>query len=394
MVKDGIYYGYIYKIYNDCNDKLYIGQTTTTIDHRWGQHISDSKYGESIIYRAMRKYGIENFHIEAIEELSANTKSELVNMLNDAEEYYIDKFKCLMHEFGYNMTKGGNNHSFYHKKPVIAYDRKGNVLFRCDSINDMYTLTGYDRSNIKKCCEGMSIPFSIDMIFRYAEDPFDKYNTDRKRSNSIPVYQFNLNGELINRFESIAEAARSVNGMRNGIRNNINNKTESYKGYVWNTESTFKMNSIKRFVPEPHAISVDLYSMDGKLLGEFKSITDGLKFIEHDNGTSSVKKCCDGKSPYAFGYVWRYHGDTFDKFSNINTRKVPIDMYSLDGVFEMSFDGIVDAAKYINLKSSESNIQKNCRGKCNSVGMHVFRYKGEPFDKYPVKQNTYKNINK
>ena len=34
--KDGTYTGYIYKITNLINEKVYIGQTTTTIDHRWG----------------------------------------------------------------------------------------------------------------------------------------------------------------------------------------------------------------------------------------------------------------------------------------------------------------------------------------------------------------------
>lgn len=36
----GMYEGYIYKIINDINDKVYIGQTITTIAERWHGHMS------------------------------------------------------------------------------------------------------------------------------------------------------------------------------------------------------------------------------------------------------------------------------------------------------------------------------------------------------------------
>lgn len=38
---DGTYTGYIYKITNLINQKCYIDQTTTSIEHRWGQHKTD-----------------------------------------------------------------------------------------------------------------------------------------------------------------------------------------------------------------------------------------------------------------------------------------------------------------------------------------------------------------
>ena len=61
----GMYEGYIYKIYNDVNDKIYIGQTIRTIEHRFCQHIYDSKNEDRNypLYCAMRKYGKEHFSI-------------------------------------------------------------------------------------------------------------------------------------------------------------------------------------------------------------------------------------------------------------------------------------------------------------------------------------------
>lgn len=63
--KDGIYTGYIYKITNLINDKVYIGQTTTTINNRWSQH-KTHKDKRSHLRSALDKYGIENFKIEEV----------------------------------------------------------------------------------------------------------------------------------------------------------------------------------------------------------------------------------------------------------------------------------------------------------------------------------------
>ena len=66
----GMYEGYIYKIINDVNDKVYIGQTVRTIETRWIQHKSSTKTKSDnlAIHNAMNKYGIENFDIYEIDK--------------------------------------------------------------------------------------------------------------------------------------------------------------------------------------------------------------------------------------------------------------------------------------------------------------------------------------
>ena len=71
--------GFIYKITNEVNNKVYIGKTLFSIDKRFKQHKEDSqKENEEIrpLYRAMKKYGIEKFHIEKIEECPLELLSE------------------------------------------------------------------------------------------------------------------------------------------------------------------------------------------------------------------------------------------------------------------------------------------------------------------------------
>lgn len=73
--------GYIYKIYNDINNKVYIGQTSKTVEDRFKEHIKQAKNGTPYhLYNAMRKYGIEHFFVEEIEQCDRNS-------LNKKEQY-------------------------------------------------------------------------------------------------------------------------------------------------------------------------------------------------------------------------------------------------------------------------------------------------------------------
>lgn len=95
--------GYIYKITNIVNNKIYIGQTVRTIAQRWynHKHIANKNLSNKHLYVAMRKYGIDNFKIEEID--SAETKIDLDNK----EMYWIDFYHTTDPSFGYNIGKGG-----------------------------------------------------------------------------------------------------------------------------------------------------------------------------------------------------------------------------------------------------------------------------------------------
>jgi len=71
----------IYKITNTLNNKCYIGQTDD-VKRRFTEHKALG-YGRenSILYRAIKKYGLENFTFEVIEENIEN--------YNEREKYWI-----------------------------------------------------------------------------------------------------------------------------------------------------------------------------------------------------------------------------------------------------------------------------------------------------------------
>lgn len=63
--------GYIYKITNKINNKVYIGQTSKTIEERFQRHLSLARQKVNrYLYDAINYYGKDNFEISQIEECS------------------------------------------------------------------------------------------------------------------------------------------------------------------------------------------------------------------------------------------------------------------------------------------------------------------------------------
>lgn len=104
----------IYKFQNNINKKVYIGQTRNLSSREKQHHRNylnpNSSMYNTKFYRALRKYGYDNFSYQILVE-DDNLTSEELNYL---EEYYIMKvynsYYC-----GYNSTKGGDNTSVSRK---------------------------------------------------------------------------------------------------------------------------------------------------------------------------------------------------------------------------------------------------------------------------------------
>ena len=113
--RSGATIGCIYVIKNTVNNKVYVGQTVKTMNERWDEHLYNAKPDgrEQLIYLAMRKYGVEKFHVELV-KMADGTES-----LDELEIYYIDKFNSLT-PGGYNMTRGGSkfkdDNPMYHEE--------------------------------------------------------------------------------------------------------------------------------------------------------------------------------------------------------------------------------------------------------------------------------------
>lgn len=95
---------YMYRITNQLNGKVYVGQTNKP-DYRWYQHRSyaakNNKH-KQYIHRAMAKYGIENFVFEVI--VTCLTQEDA----DETENLLIKQYDSRNKERGYNLMTGGS----------------------------------------------------------------------------------------------------------------------------------------------------------------------------------------------------------------------------------------------------------------------------------------------
>lgn len=97
-------FGIIYKITNNVNKKVYVGQTWQTINARFNAHKRE-KHGKCIkLFNAFNKYGRDNFTIEPL--IMAHSQ----DVMDHWEVYFIKKYSSICN--GYNCRVGGSRGQF------------------------------------------------------------------------------------------------------------------------------------------------------------------------------------------------------------------------------------------------------------------------------------------
>ena len=96
---------FVYKITNIINGKVYVGMDSQPVKKmsRWKDHLSSYKNVNinKNLYKAFRKYGIENFSYTVIEEVTSQ------ELLRKRETFWITYYNSVHN--GYNMQYGGGS---------------------------------------------------------------------------------------------------------------------------------------------------------------------------------------------------------------------------------------------------------------------------------------------
>lgn len=168
---------YIYKYTNliDDNNKIYVGQCFDLAQRRRAHKSAALNNSEAcpLFYRAIRKYGYENFNFEIIEEIYTDQEG-----IDEKEIYWIRELNSRDNEIGYNISIGGGgranpNNTDMHKQCP-----------RCDKIksrDDDYTKSSYTHDGNCFCCRECYI--KIENEYRASLSDEEKERRNKVRRN-------------------------------------------------------------------------------------------------------------------------------------------------------------------------------------------------------------------
>lgn len=204
---------YIYQITNKLNGKIYIGKTERSVQERWKEHCRDylkERCEIRPLYRAMKKYGVENFFIEVIEE---------TDNPEERETFWIQQkggFKS-----GYNATLGGDG------KRYVDYDLVIATYKEVQNIAETSRILNLDKDTVSKILHSNHI--EIISNERVVQRVLGKI-----------INQYDKQGNYIQSFPSVkaaAEALGKITSTSNGATSHISDvcrgKRKTAYGYIW-----------------------------------------------------------------------------------------------------------------------------------------------------------------
>lgn len=223
---------YIYKVTNLINQKVYIGQTTRTIQQRWIEHqyAAFCENKQTHFARALRKYGIKNFKVEQID--TAKNQQEL----NEKERYWIAYYNSCVK--GYNSTDGGEEGNTYkyktdeemkfikHKiretklggknsqaRKVKCRNENTGEEYHFDSVSELQNFIQAPNHNIitKRCNHQVACLYCKTWNIAYEEDEYAVLTTNKNNHRAKQVQVTDLEQQVSKIFPSYAEAERFFN---------------------------------------------------------------------------------------------------------------------------------------------------------------------------------------
>lgn len=336
--------GIIYKITNNINGKIYIGQTRMSEPQRWQQHIwyaYNNPDGDCVLLcRAINKYGKENFSREILEEATDN-------FLNEREIYWIKTLNSTDRNVGYNIEIGGNGHCKITDEEITnAFEKYGSVVEASRHIDLSY-------SQISKRLQNLG------------------YITTRE----IPIKQYTVDGKLIATYPTSAEASRQT-----GICASAMTSSDAITagGYIWLRDKVGV--SIEEYLEKlklenKNLPGIEQYDFNGNFIQCFSSATEASNKLNIN--VSSIKAALNGKQTTAGGFLWRkkFNGLSYEEMFNkflLSSSCCAVEEIDENGGVIHVFESSNKAEQFYGWGGNK--VKPVCDGKRKSTNGKYFRY--------------------
>lgn len=313
--------GTIYIFINNLNNKVYIGKTIDSYTYRWSSHKHDSELFNYYFYKAIRKYGWDNFSkyvIYQTEELENNkeNKKYLDNLILNKEKYYIKQFNSNNPNVGYNLTEGGEGTSgkTYTEEQLSKIKNKGKIVLQCDlngniikewpSMKSIKDNLGLNLDNIRACCNNKRDSWK-GYLWKFKIIK----NSSKKETKQVlkVILQYDIFGNFIKEWESASKIQEELGLDNHTIRGCCRGDYNTCGNYIWLYKQSDKINyhldkeilkSRKLYNP-----FIAQYDLSNNLIALWLNTSNIEEKTEYSR--TSINDCLRDRSKTSYGYIWK-----------------------------------------------------------------------------------------
>lgn len=301
----------IYKITNLVNGHAYIGQSVN-IERRWKTHrqkpFESSKDANAPLYQAMRKYSLDNFSFEVLEEC-------LVEELNEKEVYWISYFNTFFK--GYNQGPGGNGGG------TLTYSSKEQIAGVIKDLKDtdMFHKEIAEKWDIStEMVQGINTGRYWRHDRKYPIQTTKRLKTEEKQSHYCVDCGVQISNSATRCLPCANFASRKVErptketlekevaensfvslGRKYGVSDNAIRKWCTSYGIPTKKEKKEKIPQ-RAFQRSVAQVSVET----GEVLNVFQSTAEASRAMDQPLGSAHISAAALGKRKTAYGFSWRY----------------------------------------------------------------------------------------
>lgn len=304
----------IYALYSTSNENeiRYIGKTVETLEKRLKRHLThhiDDTYRSRWILKEIKNGN--QIKIKLIAEVPDSEWEQW-------EIFYINKYK----KDGYSLTNtapGGKQPRLTkailrkiakQRKPMsketklkISKANKGKIFSYQHRLNIGKSSLGRKWSANSKKKISLQMKGKLNHFYKKQHTEESKILNRLNQPNRKEVWQYDLKGNFIKKYDSIREAERKTNikGIFDVCKHRPKHKTAG--GFVW------------RFKDDPFTLEylnpalklrkrVKQYSLNNELVGEYESTVQAQKAT--NIRSSNISLCCNKKLRTAGGFIWKF----------------------------------------------------------------------------------------
>lgn len=282
------------------NGKVYIGITKQKPSARFSN--GNGYKANEYFYRAINKYGWENFTHEILE-------SEIPNIeeASKLESHYIQLYRSNESDYGFNLTSGGSKEfsltdETIKRKSNATKKNWENPQYRQKQIERMSgeNNPNYGKKMSDECRAKMSESAKKRKHKPLSDETKNKISAARKKQGNFRIGKHHSE-----------EAKRKISESNKGkivvmTEDQKKKISATMKGRPKSEETRRRMSEAQKEFAKTRMKPVEKCDIDtGEVIERFNSTIEAAKSCGVNNSTN-ICSCCKGQKLKAYGYKWRY----------------------------------------------------------------------------------------